>query len=428
MLFCAGFRLSRSLLSGLHASIQFTGQRPNQAENAVLQDLHYGMDFLMARRLWLYHIFWTKEDNMFALRKFRLPCLTLALFFVAGVLLSGCGDDNNLNLTPLNTRPVANAGPDQAVATADTVTLDGSGSTDLEGAVLTYAWTFTQKPDGSSAVLSDPTSATPEFVADVAGEYVLTLEVSDGLLTSQPDSVTITATDMDGYDYEPGEAYAWVAYADSGFQGFAKINLTTGLVTPIAAFGGADFMAGADFVRGRYLAVQFNTNTLYAVNGDGTVEALTSYPVGVNYLTGLAYDSVNDKIYVCDTDGGSSRLFVIDPDDYSITLVGSIGTPVMIGIAADASGNLFGIDLATDSLYSIDSATGAGTAIGSLGLDINFAQDIGFDRVNNVLYGTLYSLSGGLYTIDTTTGFATSIASFNDELDGLAIPPQPVGR
>lgn len=366
---------------------------------------------------------------MVVLRKFRMLYLTLGLFFVAGVLLSGCGNDDNLNLMGLNTRPVANAGPDQSVATGDTVTLDGSGSTDQEGAALTYSWTFAQKPDGSSAALLDPTSATPEFVADVAGEYVLTLEVSDGLLTSLPDSVTITATDSDDYDYEPGEAYAWVAYGPSlaGYTGFVKINLSTGAITTIRqADDPVNFMAGADFVRGRYLAVQYATNTLYAVNGDGTLEALTSYPVGVNFLTGLAYDAVNDKIYVCDTDGSSSRLFVIDPDDYSITLVGSIGAPVVIGIAADASGNLFGIDLVTDSLYSIDSATGAGTVVGSLGLDINYAQDIGFDRVNNVLYGTLYSATGGLYTIDTTTGLATLKASFDDELDGLAIPPQPL--
>jgi len=356
--------------------------------------------------------------------------LFLLVIFVCGFMLSGCGNDTDWGLMPLNSRPVADAGTDQTVATGNTVTLDGSGSTDKEGSTLSYAWTLEQKPDGSTAVLSDPNSAAPQFVADVAGDYVVSLVVNDGLLSSLPDSVTVTATDSGGYVYEPGEAYAWVAYGVSveltGFEGFAKINLTTGAITPILAIGGSNFMAGADFVRGRYLAVQSETNALCAVSGDGTLETLTSYPVGFNSLTGLAYDAVNDKIYVCDTNGSSSRLFVIDPDTYSITLVGNIGSPAVIGIAADAAGNLFGIDLVTDSLYSIDSATGAGTLIGSLGVDINYAQDIGFDRVNNVLYGTLYSGTGGLYTIDTTTGLATLKAPFGDELVGLAIPPQPL--
>ncbi len=64
--------------------------------------------------------------------------------------------------------------------------------------------------------------------------------------------------------------------------------------------------------------------------------------------------------------------------------------------------------------------------IGSLGVDINYAQDIAFDRTNNILYGTLYTSSGGMYTINTTTGVATLIASIEAEVDGLAIPTQPL--
>jgi hypothetical protein len=45
---------------------------------------------------------------------------------------------------------------------------------------------------------------------------------------------------------------------------------------------------------------------------------------------------------------------------------------------------------------------------------------------DNILYGTLYSSSGGLYTINTTTGTATLIAPLGRELDGFAIPTQPL--
>jgi hypothetical protein len=93
-----------------------------------------------------------------------------------------------------NVAPVANAGITQNVTTGTLVTLDGSASSDANGDVLTYAWSLTSKPAGSVAALSSATSAKPTFTADASGTYVATLRVSDGLLPSVAQSVTITAT------------------------------------------------------------------------------------------------------------------------------------------------------------------------------------------------------------------------------------------
>lgn len=92
-----------------------------------------------------------------------------------------------------NSRPVAEAGPDQIVLAGDTVQLDGAGSSDADGDPLTHAWSITSAPDGSQAVLSDPTATRPTLVPDLAGDYLVQLIVDDGDLRSLPDTVRITA-------------------------------------------------------------------------------------------------------------------------------------------------------------------------------------------------------------------------------------------
>ena len=81
---------------------------------------------------------------------------------------------------PINRPPTANAGANRAVGTYDTVTLDARASTDPEGDTLTFQWVFTLRPMGSTASLSNATAATPSFIADQRGSYVLQLTASDG--------------------------------------------------------------------------------------------------------------------------------------------------------------------------------------------------------------------------------------------------------
>ena len=94
----------------------------------------------------------------------------------------------------IDTPPVANAGPNQSVQQGANVLLDGSASSDTNGNPLSYSWTFTTQPAGSSAVLSGPNTVAPTFVAAVAGTYVVQLIVNDGITSSNPPAtVTITA-------------------------------------------------------------------------------------------------------------------------------------------------------------------------------------------------------------------------------------------
>jgi hypothetical protein len=90
--------------------------------------------------------------------------------------------------------PVANAGLDQEVAIATTVTLDGRNSSDKDNDALHYQWLFITKPNNSTAVLTSALSNTPTYSADVSGTYVIQLIVNDGKTNSLPDTVTITVS------------------------------------------------------------------------------------------------------------------------------------------------------------------------------------------------------------------------------------------
>ncbi len=85
--------------------------------------------------------------------------------------------------------PVANAGVDQNVNTAETITLDGSGSSNA----LTYSWNITFKPEGSSAILSSKIIVNPTFLTDHRGYYVIELTVNNGTVSSITDRIIIMA-------------------------------------------------------------------------------------------------------------------------------------------------------------------------------------------------------------------------------------------
>jgi len=109
----------------------------------------------------------------------------------------------------------AYAGPDQDVKTEATVTLSGDGSGTpgafgdpdnlppgielaiavIDNSGLSYEWSFVSVPDNSTAAFSDASLVSPSFVADVIGEYVVKLEVSDDSQVSS-DIVVITAHDL----------------------------------------------------------------------------------------------------------------------------------------------------------------------------------------------------------------------------------------
>ena len=100
---------------------------------------------------------------------------------VSDGLLSG---PNSLAITVLAAVPIADAGGPYTFFVHIPLALDGSGSSDPDGDLLTYSWDF---GDGNSG-----TGAMPVHTYSGVGTYTVTLTVSDGQL-SDSDATTATS-------------------------------------------------------------------------------------------------------------------------------------------------------------------------------------------------------------------------------------------
>jgi hypothetical protein len=118
----------------------------------------------------------------------------LGMYVIQLIVNDGTADSTpaTVVVSNVNSPPVADAGLAQSVPLGSLVTLDGTGSSDVDGQALTYSWSILSKPTGSTATLSLPTTANPFFTADLAGNYVIQLIVNDGIVNSQPATVMIS--------------------------------------------------------------------------------------------------------------------------------------------------------------------------------------------------------------------------------------------
>ncbi|MCK4970467.1 MAG: PKD domain-containing protein, partial [Thermoplasmata archaeon] len=157
--------------------------------------------------------------------------------------------------------PVADAGADQTVGEGDEVTLDGSGSSDLNDEKLTYRWDFDDS-DGSNDGDATGVRVTTSY-AD-AGIYTVTLTVSDPDW-DDTDTVRITVLPGDPDNIPPK------AIIVSPLPGFYNVS------EPIP-FEGQAFDADNDPLTARW---EFGDNT--ASNRPITTHTYTSE--GPKYIT-----------------------------------------------------------------------------------------------------------------------------------------------
>jgi uncharacterized repeat protein (TIGR01451 family) len=191
-----------------------------------------------------------------------------------------------------NTAPEANAGADQSVLAGTLVTLKGTAS-DVDGDDLSLTWALTDKPDDSAATLDSTDSASTTFTPDIAGNYTIQFQVSDGELESA-DSVSVTATSAPVNNPPVAEAGP-----DQSFTNAATVMLDGGqsadsdgdTFTYLWSFaskpsGSSATLSGADTQEPSFTLDEEGTYVIQLIVNDGE---LASAPdtVTISYLTNV---------------------------------------------------------------------------------------------------------------------------------------------
>lgn len=154
----------------------------------------------------------------------------------------------------------------------------------------------------------------------------------------------------------------------------------------------------------------------------------SSIPGEDETFTGLTIHPITNEAYASTSDGDAGRLYSIDLSNGWLTLIYSdTSIPLLIDIAINPSGVLYGHDLSTDSIYILDPIEGKTTLVGPTGVEANFAQGMDFDNYDGTLYAWIYWQEGANQygTIDLETGAFTLLAA-NDplgEFEGTTLTP-----
>jgi len=204
-------------------------------------------------------------------------------------------------VSDVNLAPVADAGADQTVDEDDLVTLDGSGSYDLDGTVESYSWTQT---GGTSVTLSDPTAQKPTFSAPSIGPngetLTFQLTVTDNqALASAPDTVNVEVTWISPpfdatSDWNVLTSNSWVTGGCSAVKD-DTIELTitqTGDDITIVDDEGETYVGKVDGATYTFSGTFVDGSFTYIVNGTFTLNSNSS-------ATGTVTYSGNDGVTFC---------------------------------------------------------------------------------------------------------------------------------
>ena len=311
--------------------------------------------------------------------------------------------------------PIVGTDPDSL---SQTLTVGDSGSDVLsilnEGAgTLNYTLT----PEIGGTEVSDPLGGDAPASADdfPKGKH----EPSVG---PPPENGTPTVED-------PRQRVLQADLGESSFYGVNSGDATEFVTFPgnspdelneLSPFPGSAFTNAGDFPNddnsfAYELDADGNLRTVDVETGDFTQIGNVGSP-GSGW-TGMATSPNSGQIYV----HTGTTLYTLNPDAPSVEEVGSFGVSLMIGLAIDGEGTMYGYSVSTDMLYEIDKATGEATEIGSIGFDANFGQGLTWDTKTQTLLMSAFNdatFQGELRSVNTETGSTELIGIIGEEDPG----------
>ena len=204
-----------------------------------------------------------------------------------------------------------------------------------------------------------------------------------------------------------------LGYGSDGIGGmWYSVGVPSGTLTSLGVSSGLH--QGGDFDATGTFYATLSPATLITVDPATGVETTVAPITGVTptqIITGMAWCDATGTMFLGTTDVvATSELYSLNLATGAATFIGVIGQSGLIAIACDCDGNMYSVDFVSDDLWSIDTGTGAGTAIGPTGFDLNFAQDADFNPNDGIMYLAAYNLttgSGQFRSVDLGTGATT---------------------
>ena len=234
-----------------------------------------------------------------------------------------------------NAIPIAVAGGDQSVSVGNTVQLNGGASNDSDGDTLTFLWTITSAPVGSTAVLGNATTQTPTLVPDLPGTYTIQLIVNDGTEDSSPDTVTLIATAVPEVTLVATDSDASETGPDTATFTVTRTGPTTNPLTVLygitgTATNGADYqtLSGSVVIPANQVSATIIVTPIDDPNDEGpesVVLNLTPHAAYTIGTPGIANATIADNdvvVSVVATDPNASE---IGPDTGAFTFTRSGG-------------------------------------------------------------------------------------------------------
>jgi hypothetical protein len=216
---------------------------------------------------------------------------------------------------------------------------------------------------------------------------------------------------------------ASTAYGDDATTGlFVSVPIPAGTpFTTIDTLIGVSY--GGAFVDTTFYALN-NSNLVTISISSGIVTVIAPISGITDMPTSLAYKQPNGPMYLGTTTITYSTLYTIDLNTAVATLIDTItNCPGLIAFSINCDGKLYGIDIVNDNLISIDTATAAGTIVGPLTVNLNYAQGAAFELSTGTLYLASYTTEGELRTVNLTTGASTLVTAWpGHEIVAFGIP------